>query len=306
MLICVDWGTTNARAWLVDRDGTVSARASSKAGMSGLSPDTFAPALEELIGAWRTDRPRVPVLMSGMVGARGGWQEVPYVSCPFDAGALSGGLVEVAPKTWIVPGARILRVVGTEPVRDVMRGEEVQILGALQGPERITALCLPGTHSKWVDLPGGRIDRFATFMTGELFALLAGHSVLARSVGEPTDRPFSKAFEDGVAVGRAAPLASALFGVRTRDVVAELPANQNRAFLSGLLIGHELEGALKDLSASLSPRIGLCGQPSLVALYRRALSAMDVEGVAIDVEGATLRGHLAVAEAAGILGEGEP
>ena len=301
MLISVDWGTTNARAWLLEGDGRVRLRASSKAGMGGLAAEDFAPALQALVGAWRSDHPAVPVLLSGMVGARGGWREAGYVPCPFDAKALADGLVDVADGVRIVPGARTLRTVGSEPMRDVLRGEEVQILGALAETRALTQLCLPGTHSKWVDLVAGRADAFTTYMTGELFALLAKDSILARSVGEPSDRPFGSAFEDGVAVGRAMPVAAALFGVRTRDVAAGLPAAQNRAFLSGVLIGHEVEGATKAAGPALKPLVGLCGQPNLVSLYARALETMGVASATIDVEQATLRGHLAVARAAGLL-----
>ena len=301
MLICVDWGTTNARAWLVEPDATVRLRASSKAGMGGLDAEAFPAALDALVGAWRTDHPDVPVLISGMAGAKGGWREAGYVSCPFTAKGLADGLVEVADGVAIVPGAKALRTVGSQPVRDVMRGEEVQILGALASETRLTQLCLPGTHSKWVDIVAGRADGFATYMTGELFALLSSESLLARSVGEPVNKPFGSAFEDGVMVARTAPIASALFGVRTRDVAAGLPAHQNRAYLSGLLIGHELAGATESGLQALSPRIGLCGSANVVALYKRALALFEIDNVEIDVERATLHGHLAVARAAGLL-----
>ncbi len=295
MLISVDWGTTNARAWLLDGAGDVRLRASSKAGMGGLAPDDFAPALEALIGAWRSDHADVPVLLSGMVGAKGGWAEAGYVDCPFDASALADGLVAVADGVYIVPGAKTLRTVGTQPVRDVMRGEEVQILGALAEHVDLTQLCLPGTHSKWVEVVRGRARDFSTYMTGELFAVLASESILARSVGQPADRAFGSAFEDGVEVGRAAPVASALFGVRTRDVLGGLPERQNRAFLSGVLIGHEVAGAVE---RGLLTKVGLCGQGSLAALYARALKTIEVDVVTLDVEAATLRGHRAVAKAA--------
>ncbi|MEM7567800.1 MAG: 2-dehydro-3-deoxygalactonokinase [Pseudomonadota bacterium] len=301
MLISVDWGTTNARAWLLDDGGEIRLRASSKAGMGGLSADEFPAALETLVGAWRADHPDVPVLLSGMVGAKGGWREAGYVGCPFDAATLAEGLVEAAPGVHIVPGAKTLRTAGTQPVRDVMRGEEVQILGALAGEEGLTQLCLPGTHSKWVELSRGRALDFTTYMTGELFALLADESILARSVGDPAASAFGSAFEDGVEVGRAAPVASAIFGVRTRDVVGGLPPRQNRAFLSGVLIGHEVANAV---SAAPLTKIGLCGQGSLVALYARALRALDVDVAKIDVEAATLRGHRAVAKAAGLVETG--
>ena len=57
---------------------------------------------------------------------------------------------------------------------DVMRGEETQLLGALGVDAADDAVvCMPGTHSKWVRANGGTVERFATFMTGELFDVVS-------------------------------------------------------------------------------------------------------------------------------------
>ena len=64
---------------------------------------------------------------------------------------------------------------------DVMRGEEVQLLGAVAAGmvDPMALVCHPGTHNKWATLRHGQIDRFRTVMTGELFNLLKEHSILS-------------------------------------------------------------------------------------------------------------------------------
>ncbi len=74
----------------------------------------------------------------------------------------------------IIPG---LRCAGLTGAPDVMRGEETQVLGWLaQHPDRQQGrhlVCHPGTHAKWVVVEDGRIVRFVTAMTGEMFAVLS-------------------------------------------------------------------------------------------------------------------------------------
>ena len=164
--IAVDWGTSHLRAWRMGRQDQVIERKVSDAGMGGLAPSEFAPALEGLVGPLD-----VPVVACGMVGSRQGWAEAPYFTTPCAppdaAGATRVGHVH------ILPGVRQL-----DPA-DVMRGEETQIAGFLAAaPSFDGVICLPGTHTKWVHISAGEIVSFRTAMTGELFALLRDGSVL--------------------------------------------------------------------------------------------------------------------------------
>ncbi|KJV08707.1 hypothetical protein VZ95_16065, partial [Elstera litoralis] len=182
-MFALDWGTSNLRAFRLNADGTCHAQRAAAKGILAVPPGGFEAALHAIIGDWLAEVPHAPVILSGMVGSRQGWVEVPYAEAPAGIEAL---LAKALPKTLadgrtalFLPGVSCLR----NGVPDVMRGEETQIIGALalaglaDGP-----ICAPGTHSKWVEIDAGRIVSFATFMTGELFALLRDHSLLGRGL----------------------------------------------------------------------------------------------------------------------------
>lgn len=272
-MIVVDWGTSSFRAYRLDAAGTVREQRSAAAGL--LSCDgRFAAVLAQQLEGWDDDR----VLMAGMVGSRSGWREVPYVACPAGLAQIAAGVVEL--EAAALPGRRVAivpgvsqREAGTAP--DVMRGEETQVLGLLDrlpgaGPHTV---CLPGTHSKWVQVQGGRIVGLRTAMTGELYALLRRHSLLAALMpaAAEDDGDDSEAFAQGVAASAAdGGLAHQLFGVRTRGLFGELGTTGAPSYLSGLLIGHELR-ALRSGSDAV---VHLVGGAALVPRYSRALQAL--------------------------------
>ena len=184
-------------------------------------------------------RATTPVVMSGMIGSRQGWVEVPYAACPAGLDEIAAGMRKVAwnrGEAWIAPGLTCRDEAG---IPDVIRGEETQILGVLDqlGAGRHT-ICLPGTHSKWVEVENSRIVRFSTHMTGEAFAVFKAHSILGRMMKDGvTDQD---AFADGVR--RSADgggMLHHLFGVRSRGLFGELQESASASYLSGLLIGHE-------------------------------------------------------------------
>ena len=275
-LIALDWGSTRLRAYLLGAGGAVLATQHSEAGASVLRGEAaFAAALQALVGGWRAVQPGLPLLASGMVGSQHGWREAPYVACPADAQALARHTLALEASLHIVPG---LRHEGTQP--DVMRGEETQIVGALaQHPELAASACLvlPGTHSKWAQVQGGRITGFATHMTGELYALLRQHSVLARLMPPEGDSAASaaspaaaQAFERGVQAARqAGGLAHQLFAVRTLGLFGQLAPEVAADYLSGLLIGHEIASELR---GGAPARLALVGEPALCARYAQALA----------------------------------
>jgi len=226
-----------------------------------------------------------------MIGTRRGWREVPYVSCPADAAAIAAGCVEIG---WgdgrrgiIVPGLLCRDGSG---VPDVMRGEETQILGALDALARVRTVCLPGTHSKYALLRNGRIERFATHMTGEVFGALWRHTILGRLGGVETDRD-DAAFDAGIArSANSEGLLHHLFGVRGRGLLAELPAASLAPYLSGILIGHEVRAA-----APQGP-VAVIGTAELARLYLRAFAACGIAAEAVAGEPAP-RGLRLIAKA---------
>lgn len=285
--IAVDWGTSNLRAFAI-AGGAVVAQAQSGAGMGSLKPPEFEGALLDLIGPWLGDGV-MPVFACGMVGARQGWTEAAYQTVP--CGPLDPAAMVVARsadpriRVQIIPGLRQM-----QPA-DVMRGEETQIAGYLAGdPGFDGVLCLPGTHCKWVRISAGEVVSFQTFMTGELFALIAGQSVLRHSlVGEGWDEA---AFLAAVADAMAKPerMAARLFSLRAEGLIAGLSVGAARARLSGILIGAELAAARPYW---LGQRLVVIGAGTLAGHYARALAAQGVAAEVAEADGMTLAGLMA-------------
>jgi len=280
VLIGLDWGSSSLRAMQIDARGQVLSERRSARGASTLQggPASFMAALDELIADWAALPLPLPMLACGMVGSQHGWREVPYADCPADARALAAGALAVQ---WrghalrLLPGLRCESAAG---VPDVMRGEETQLLGALAlAPELGARSCvvMPGTHSKWARVVGGRLLGFATHLTGELYALLRQHSVLARLMpSEDCTDPI--AFAAGVRAARERGeegLSHQLFAVRTLGLSGRLAGSALPDYLSGLLIGHELRAGLaaRDADAPLA----LVGEPALCRRYATALALFD-------------------------------
>lgn len=270
--IAVDWGTTNRRAWLVDTDGNVAAEFKDHLGITSVPRDGFEAAVADI----RDQLGDYPMLLAGMIGSDQGWRQAGYIPCPADRRSLAAGILWVQPgRTGIVPG-----VCQTEGHADVMRGEEVQVVGAqaIGGLPSDAMICHPGTHSKWIRLNNGRISHFQTAMTGEIFNLLQSHSVLApQMVGDVTD---NEDFQAGLNDARnGAPLLSALFAVRARHVLQQISA-ASASYASGLLIGSDVNAGLQ-LSQG-NRHITLIGRPDLCGLYASAIAGAGCTSSFID------------------------
>jgi 2-dehydro-3-deoxygalactonokinase len=217
-----------------------------------------------------------------MVGSNLGWKEVPYVPAPASAADIARGRVSYdfdGRQVFILPGVRAQSWWGAP---DVMRGEETQIVGAMETlPElrqRDQVLCLPGTHAKLVELSDGRICRLTTTLSGELFALLSEHGTLCDGA-PPWDGAPDAAFRRGLerAAGDA-PLLHLLFETRARRLTGDLAAEDARAFLSGLIIGSDV-GALRSFGPG---RVTLVGSERLNALYAEALVQQGIDAQCLD------------------------
>lgn len=267
-MIGIDWGTTSFRAFRIGRDGAIRDRRSAAKGILNVPDGRFGDTLREEIGPWLAageDR----VLLSGMIGSRQGWKEAPYLPCPAGAADIAAGLTDIGfdwAKVKLVPG---LSGVDGSGVAEVMRGEETQVLGIPALLRDGGIACLPGTHSKWVRVAGGRIADFTTHMTGETFAALRGHTILGRTMrdGPAGDAPF-----DAGLVRSADPggLLHHLFGVRALTLAGRLREDEAPAYLSGILIGHEVRAALARAGGSV---VQVIGAPELTALYAKAIAA---------------------------------
>jgi 2-dehydro-3-deoxygalactonokinase len=285
--IAVDWGTSNLRAWGIGCDGGVVAEASSVQGMGKLERSGFEPALLELVGDWLPQGRQTLVIACGMVGARQGWIEVPYRQAPcrpvFSDVIGSPETRDPRLKVKVLAGIK-----QTKPGPDVMRGEETQIAGFLAENLGFEGtLCLPGTHTKWVRIDAGEIVHFKTFMTGELFNLLATQSVLRHSFGGTGwDRgEFVKAIAS--MANEPDRFAGRLFAIRAEGLVLGLEPAMAKARLSGTLIGSELAGA-RDYW--LDQSVTIVGNGAQSETYAEALSALGQSPRMIDATHVTLAG----------------
>ncbi|MEM1232794.1 MAG: 2-dehydro-3-deoxygalactonokinase [Pseudomonadota bacterium] len=282
--IAVDWGTSNLRAWAMSASGAELWSGASDKGMGALKPEHFEGALLDVVapmlGAGTLD-----VVACGMVGSRQGWIEAPYaaVPCPaLPAGFVRPNTQNPLLRVHVIPGVK------QETTPDVMRGEETQIAGFLAlNPGWDGVVCLPGTHTKWAEISAGEIVSFQTAMTGELFALLSGQSVLRHSVA-PTgwnDDAFADAIDDAIA--KPERLAARLFSLRAEALLQDLPGDRARARLSGLLIGAELAAARPYW---LGQQVAVIGASSISRIYGAALSAQGVPATIADGPRMTLAG----------------
>jgi 2-dehydro-3-deoxygalactonokinase len=291
--IAVDWGTTHLRAWAMGADGAVCHAAQSDAGMGALARAEFEPALIALVEGWLTAGRVTPVLACGMVGSRQGWVEAPYRAVPC-APLEPGGFAIVSCRD---PRLTVRVIPGLKQVApaDVMRGEETQIAGFLAcDPAFDGVLCLPGTHNKWVRLSAGEVVSFQTFMTGEMFALLADHSVLRYSVGTGgwDEQAFGLALDD--ALSRPDRIAARLFSLRAEALLTGLAPEVARSRLSGALIGVELAAARPYWLGQQVTVIGAAGIAGAyaAALTRQGAAPLVVEGDAMTLAGLTAARHL--------------
>lgn len=297
-LIALDWGTSNLRASRLGPDGAVLERRSAPGGVMAVPARRFEAALRDLCGDW-LDANRCPVVASGMIGSRQGWVEAPYLPCPATLDVAAANLVTV-PLTGgatlhIVPG---LSCTGPDGQADVMRGEETQLWGAGLADGEVCVL--PGTHSKWAWTgAGGAVERFQTYMTGELYAVLVQHSILGRLMTPGADRP--AALADGVRLGLAEHehLTHLIFAARTAGLMATRTADQLPDFLSGLLIGAEVGSAQR---RGAPGSIRLLGEAALCGRYAVALQQAGITSRAAPAD-ATTRGLWRLALAAGLLKE---
>ncbi|MFM8494822.1 MAG: 2-dehydro-3-deoxygalactonokinase [Planctomycetia bacterium] len=284
-LIGLDWGTSSLRAYLFGVDGAVIERRARPWGIQHLPAGGYPEAFQTITSSWRDQGFELPVLAAGMVGSRTGWREVPYVECPADAGAIAAGVVPFESECGLIHLVPGIMQPGSAP--DVMRGEEAQIIGALESDPGLAAdalIVLPGTHCKWARIQDGRVTGFTTYLTGELFAMLRDHSIVgrpARGAEGSTDASRAAAFRRGIDTARAsgaAGIAGKLFTTRSLFLCGDLAAADSLDYLSGLLVGEELRSVLATLGGACPPCV-LVGDPALCSRYRIALGAFGVHDV---------------------------
>jgi len=284
--IAVDWGTTNRRAYLIDSAGKQTGEFEDGKGILTISAGEFPAAIAE-IRARLGDK---PLLLAGMIGSNRGWKEVPYVACPAGLDELAKGLVWAGEREAIVPG---VSYIGDDRA-DVMRGEEVQVLGALAaglvGPDSL--VCHPGTHNKWTVLHQGRIQSFRTVMTGELFSLLKEHSILSDLLQGPVEANDVFRSAARYAVFHEA-LPAELFSIRASVLLGQRKKTDAPSYASGLLIGTDVRIGL---TYPTGAQVVVMGRPELTHLYAAAIEQAERQAIQLDGEQCFLAGIQEIAK----------
>lgn len=266
-MIGIDWGTTNFRAFRFDVAGQVVERRTYPAGILNVKDGRFAETLHEKVGDWIADGER-RVLLSGMVGSRQGWVEVDYLRCPVTLTDLAKAALRIpfaGAQVMLIPGVRSEDLNG---VPEVMRGEETESMGIVEWQGNSRLVCMPGTHTKWVELRERSILRLQTCMTGDVFAALRRETILSKLMHAEVvldDEGFLRGVQRSADAGG---LLHHLFGVRALALMGDLKEEAAASYLSGLLIGHEVR-SMMPANAS----VHLVGATHLCRLYQVAIES---------------------------------
>ncbi|MBL8269070.1 2-dehydro-3-deoxygalactonokinase [Steroidobacter sp.] len=300
--IAGDWGTTHLRLHLC-RGATVLDLAEG-AGIGSLTKSAEA-TLFDAIAPWVQRHGPLPILLAGMIGSRNGWKEVPYASCPAGTAELRNALLRFEARGHQVAIATGVSCINPHGAPDVMRGEETQILGAIVAHPELGRgrhiVALPGTHTKWALVEDGKMQSFQTSLSGELYALLRDRSTLLKaSAAEANEAAERRGFDAGLQRSRelrTVPLSHLLFEVRARQLVQSMPHAEASAFLSGLIIGQDVLGALPIFDGTLRTvqSVPIIGAPRLAALYSSALAAHGIGTLPLDATALTVAGLNALA-----------
>jgi 2-dehydro-3-deoxygalactonokinase len=273
-LIGVDWGLTHLRAYRIAEHGHILQQRESTKGISAIASRAFSAALHELIDDWLAEAWDLPLYLCGMIGSRNGWYEAPYNPCPAKIQDVAASALPIdinARHALLIGGLSFASARGTF---DVIRGEETQIFGVARA-EGSQFIVTPGTHSKWVAIGDGAIERFRTYMTGELYAVLSRHSSLGWWMKEASRvEEDAESFLEGVHASLEDPdLLHSLFTVRSRALFRNRSAAEHAAYLSGILIGNEIAEGLK---RHRPDALTLIASARLERLYSTALSVAGI------------------------------
>ncbi|MDQ4141775.1 MAG: 2-dehydro-3-deoxygalactonokinase, partial [Bacteroidota bacterium] len=304
-LLCCDWGTTSLRLSLVntealqvlgDVSGLEGIASTYNSWLAGTGKKIsqrkyFQQQLQQQINALatklNTDLNTLPVVLSGMASSSIGLEELAYAEVPFalDGSKATVRLLEKQPDFL----HELLLISGIRNHRDVMRGEETQLIGLVNlmdlpdSSEKEIVFVFPGTHSKHIQVRKGQIVDFKTYMTGEVFNLLSQHSILKNSIQSPSSGELTSedlyAFSRGIQESENSSILNSLFSVRTNQLFDSLNKTQNFYFLSGLLIGNEL----RNLQQHPESQIILSSGSNLYPFYQKAIEKLQLANQTIPV-----------------------
>jgi 2-dehydro-3-deoxygalactonokinase len=240
------------------------------------------------------------LVLSGMAASSIGFIELPYTPMPFNVGGENMTTAFLTANRDFEHDMLIIS--GAKTRDDVMRGEETQLIGCIE-PGRIAKnelFIFPGTHSKHIVVKDNEAAGLKTYMTGEVFSLLAQNSILKNSVEAGAFD--TEAFKQGLADAADGSILNLIFKVRTNNLLDLRPKNENYHYLSGLLIGSEI----KDLASAKAEAINLVSGAELQVPYQLALAELARDEKlsifsARQADEATVKGQLIIAKQLKIL-----
>ncbi len=320
--VALDGGTTNTRARLIE-DGrivattrrAVGARDTAFSGGPGPLAGAVRACLDEL--ELLAGGPLGPIVAAGMLTAEVGLVAVPHAVAPAGLEELARGLAvrtlpELGGRTVsFIPGVRTPAGPGPDgwAEADVMRGEECETLGAwtlLGRPPGRRVFLWPGSHTKLVELDdAGRIARSHTTLAGELWAAVAGHTLLAASLpaaGAVPERPDPEALEAGRRLVERSGLARAAFAVRLAALGGALGPESRAAFWLGAVVADDAANLLRHPILAGSDPLVIGGRQPQRGLFTRWLKGRYAGPVEVldddQADRASALGALAIAERA--------
>jgi 2-dehydro-3-deoxygalactonokinase len=282
-----DWGTSSFRLRLINAaNGSVLAETHDGKGIAAVHHEWLQSNLAEnervvfyknillsqLKKLTNDSLAGVPIIISGMASSSIGMIELPYRNIPFNINHDKLNVHRIAPDPEC--DHEIFIISGLRTDNDVMRGEETMLPGCEIKDDGEHLIIFPGTHSKHVIVENNVVKDFKTYMTGELFDLLANKSILATSLENDSEPENNiQSFIQGVQESISANLLNNIFHVRTNQLFSKLSKKENYHYLSGLLIGGELKNIHKENFAS----VHVVSNGILSTLYSTALSAIGLQ-----------------------------
>lgn len=303
--IAVDWGSTRLRAFLCKHQAHREIQLLARSNGPGVTKaiESFEKTLFDSIEPWCEEYGNLPIYLSGQIGSSIGWRETDYLPCPISPEQIASKCLRFEAQGHqisIIPGLSCLL---PNQHYDLMRGEELQVLGWLgQDPENRIGqhlICLPGTHTKWVFVNNGQIVMFKTAMTGELYDILVNHSILIQDKNALFNQ---EAFDQGAKFtlqSEAGSFVHGLFSVRSKQLFKQISAQQSTSYLSGLLIGSDVRAAINANEWDIKSlnKIVLIGSPNLSKSFARVLESEGVNTEICKLTKTTLAGFSSVFQA---------
>jgi 2-dehydro-3-deoxygalactonokinase len=279
MFLAIEWTSATFHAFLFAPDGTLLEERQEARGVNHIVDGAFDAALRETVGDWAADASRI--YLSGMITSRNGWVETPYAKAPASLTDIAARAIvrhiDGLPPLVFLPGVSV-----RDPLPDMMRGEELKVFGAMGQSSGLVAL--PGAHTKWVTVKNGRIERFVTYMSGEIAALLKSNSLVGKLIpAQSADNP--DAFLRGVRLARdrriGGNILRRIFSARSLVLFEDLAPADISDYLSGLLIGAEVNEVIEEYGPP-DRQVTLIDAPALCQRYRLALRETGMTSAAVD------------------------